>query len=56
MSFLCCTGGAQDASNILVHARLTKPLYFTDEAICLKLEVDNSRSERHIESIDVTLR
>ena len=40
----------------MVHARLTKPLYFTDETICLKLEVDNSRSERLIESIDVTFR
>jgi len=56
MSFLCCTAGGQGASSVLVHARLTKPLYFTDESICLKLEVDNSRSERHIESIDVTLR
>lgn len=37
-------------------AELLKPLYFRDETIELKIDVDNSRSTRSIDNIEVTLR
>lgn len=39
-----------------VSAELIKPLYYRDETIELKIDVDNSRSTRSIENIEVSLR
>ena len=37
-------------------AKLTKPLYFTDEMIELEIEIDNRQSTQQIEFIDVVLK
>ena len=37
-------------------AELIKPLYFRDETIVLSINIDNSKSTRSIDSIEVTLR
>ena len=37
-------------------AKLTKPLYFTDEMIELEIEIDNRQSAQQIEFIDVVLK
>ena len=45
-----------DQARVNIVAKLTKPIYFTDETIQLEVEIDNSQGEDAIEGITATLR